>query len=133
MVVAGECDGSADGLYYVDDTSFAFCSNGQKTIQRCAEGSANPPNDHFKDGGYYGYFEFCSINLVAKGYPTASHATEPSYNDNDMSKKPEDAGYFEKDVGYYAEAPKAVVPAYTEEVHAMTGEGYAYKKQETTQ
>ena len=63
------CKGVDDGLYYVDNYSFAFCSNGQKTIQPCAEGSANPPLDYFQDGAYYAFNEFCSVNLLAQaGY-----------------------------------------------------------------
>ena len=64
----GSCAGAPDGLYYVDEYNFAYCSNGQKHIQPCAEGSANPGLAHFKSGGYYGFYDFCAVNLVAHGY-----------------------------------------------------------------
>ena len=30
--------------------------------------SANPALSHFKSGGYYGFYDFCALNLVAYGY-----------------------------------------------------------------
>ena len=44
-----------------------LCSNEAKTIQPCAEGSANPSLDFFHHGQYYGFIDFCSVNLVARG------------------------------------------------------------------
>jgi len=80
---AGTCEQANDGIYFVDERSFAYCSNGQKTIQPCAEGSANPPISHYKDGNYYALYDFCSINLVAKGYhpkaPVHPSAPAPGY------------------------------------------------------
>lgn len=61
----GTCEDKADGLYYIDDRSFAYCTGGRKTIQACAGGSANPDYDHFKAGERYQHYEFCSINLAA--------------------------------------------------------------------
>ncbi len=68
IVLSGACDAAHDGLYYVDDYNFAFCTGGKKVVQKCAEGSANPPLDYFKDGNYYGFYDFCSVNLIANGY-----------------------------------------------------------------
>ena len=68
---AEKCEDKDDGLYYVDDTTFAFCHNGEKTIQPCAEGSINPPIENFQEGRYYGLYDFCSVNInqfLAPGY-----------------------------------------------------------------
>jgi len=64
-VFDGTCSGKADGLYYVDSRSFAFCSGGIKTIQACAEGSINPPLADFSSGKYQHFYDFCSINVAA--------------------------------------------------------------------
>lgn len=102
----GEC-GDVDGLYYVDERTFAFCSHGQKTLQACAEGSANPPIEDFQPGGYYTMYEFCSVNLVAQGYvPSYATPVAPTYK----------ASTYEGDAGY------------SEEVHAMEDGIYAYQK-----
>ncbi len=66
LQLTGTCRGAAHGIYYVDDRSFAYCSNGIKTIQSCADGSANPPYAKFEKGKYYQFAEFCSVNLVAQ-------------------------------------------------------------------
>jgi len=60
----GTCHGAPDGLYYVNDSSFAFCSNGIKTLQACAEGAANPAAEDFVYGHLYHYGDFCSVNLA---------------------------------------------------------------------
>ncbi len=65
LFYTGTCEGSRDGLYFVDERSFAFCSNNIKTIQSCAEGSANPPYSDFENGKYQYIYDFCSINLAA--------------------------------------------------------------------
>lgn len=72
----GTCEETPDGLYYVDEKSFAYCHNKQKTIQPCAEGAANPPAVNFQHGQYYAFLDFCSINLVANGYN--NYPTEPN-------------------------------------------------------
>jgi len=64
----GTCHGAPDGLYYVDAANFAFCSNGIKSIQPCAEGSVNPKYGHFHPGRYYNYGDFCSVNLADVTY-----------------------------------------------------------------
>lgn len=64
----GTCDGAQDGLYYVDDHSFAYCSGGQKTVQPCSEGTSNPPVTAFTAGQLYGFFDFCSVNMLASAY-----------------------------------------------------------------
>ena len=121
---AGSCDGSPDGLYYVDDKTFAFCSHGRKTVQPCARGSANPPPDHFTHGSYYGLYDFCSVNLVAKGY-TGHHY--------DPARKAVDTGYHGE--GDHGDSQAG----YTEEVHAggeyryQDGASYGYKTEETRQ
>ena len=63
LFLSGSCHGAADGLYYVDENNFAFCSNGIKSIQKCAEGSANRPLEYFHPGNHYSYVDFCSVNL----------------------------------------------------------------------
>lgn len=103
----GSCEGSADGLYFVDEYNFAYCTNGQKSIERCAEGSANPPLDHFKSGGYYGFYDFCSVNLVAQGY---NSVPKPVYTEPVVAK-PVPVGYHgDKDVSksHYVEESYAV-------------------------
>lgn len=83
----GTCDGAQDGLYYVDDRSFAYCSGGQKTVQPCSEGTSNPPVTAFTAGELYGFFDFCSVNLLAGGYgypfaafaPGSAHAGIQQY------------------------------------------------------
>jgi hypothetical protein len=70
----------------VDDRSFAYCSGGQKTVQPCPEGTSNPPVTAFTAGELYGFFDFCSVNLLASGYyPFAAPAkhsppTETNYD-----------------------------------------------------
>ena len=64
--LSGSCEGAADGLYYVNADSFAFCSNGIKSVQKCAEGSANHQLDYYHAGNYYTHGDFCSVNLVGK-------------------------------------------------------------------
>ncbi|KAK2157528.1 hypothetical protein LSH36_189g01001 [Paralvinella palmiformis] len=75
----GTCEDKPDGLYYVDERNFAYCFSGKKTIQPCADGSANPPLEFFNQGGYYGMADFCSVNLVAQGYGYPPRAV-PYYN-----------------------------------------------------
>ena len=65
-ILSGSCESAADGLYYVNADSFAFCSNGIKSVQKCAEGSANHQLDYYHAGNYYTHGEFCSVNLVGK-------------------------------------------------------------------
>jgi len=81
-LLAGHCEEKPDGLYYVDDRNFAYCFSGQKTIQPCADGSANPPLDFFNQGRYYGTGDFCSINLLDHGY--LKHTVEHAYHDKNV-------------------------------------------------
>ena len=91
MIVSGQCEGSVDGLYYVDDRSFAFCHSGQKTIQPCAEGSANPPYDNFQPGHYYAFYDFCSVNLMTHDDPR--YETYPTYDDKHDSYASDETKY----------------------------------------
>ncbi|ELU07679.1 hypothetical protein CAPTEDRAFT_220038 [Capitella teleta] len=115
--LTGDC-GSVDGLYYVDQFSFAFCSNGQKTIQPCAAGSANPPLENFKQGSYYNVYEFCSENLVARGY----YNRASYYNDipEPYAKEAKDVPESEEEI-YALESNESYESdehtGYTEEVH----------------
>ncbi len=67
-MLSGTCEDQKDGLYYVDNRSFAYCSGGFKSLQACADGSENPPFDDFDAGKYTHYYDFCSINVQAVGY-----------------------------------------------------------------
>ena len=57
-----------DGLYYMDASTFVFCSNGNAYYQPCAPGTRNSGQNKFSPGFYYGYSEFCDVNLVDFGY-----------------------------------------------------------------
>lgn len=65
----GKC--GEDGLYYKDESSFVFCSNGEYYVQPCAPGSRNSGYKKFSYGGKYSSRDFCDVNLVDGGY--ASH------------------------------------------------------------
>jgi hypothetical protein len=124
--LVGECS-NVDGLFYVDQHSFAFCSNGQKTIQACAAGSANPPLETFKLGGYYNVYEFCSDNLVARGYYTLTPyypPIAPAYAREATEGSMESV---EKMESYQSQENSA---GYTEEVHGE--EQYQFPTPELT-
>ena len=67
----GKC--SNDGLYYKNERTFVFCSNGNSYDQDCAPGSRNSGYDNYSYGGNYGYRDFCDVNLVDEGY-AAKHS-----------------------------------------------------------
>ena len=67
----GKCGN--DGLYYRDEKSFVFCSNGNSYIQPCAPGARNSAYGKYSNGGKYDYRDFCDVNLVDEGY-AAKHA-----------------------------------------------------------
>ena len=62
----GKC--GKDGIYYMDEKSFVFCSNGNSYTQPCAPGSRNSPYQTYSYGGKYDYRDFCDVNLVDEGY-----------------------------------------------------------------
>jgi hypothetical protein len=62
----GKC--GKDGLYFMDEKSFVFCSNGHSYVQPCAEGSKNSAYQTYNYGGKYDYRDFCDVNLVDEGY-----------------------------------------------------------------
>ena len=62
----GKCDN--DGLYFRDEKSFVFCSNGNSYVQPCAPGSRNSAYGKYSYGGKYDYRDFCDVNLVDEGY-----------------------------------------------------------------
>merc|ERR1712055_782610 len=68
----GYC-GAPSGLYFKNDRSFVYCSNGLAYTQDCAPGSRNNRYDSYHHGSNYGYADFCSVNLVDYGY-AAKHA-----------------------------------------------------------
>ncbi len=63
-----------DGLYYMDETNFVICSNGNAYIQPCAPGTRSSGQHRYSPGYYYGYSDFCDINLVDMGYGPAHYA-----------------------------------------------------------
>ena len=62
----GKCGN--DGLYYRDEKSFVFCSNGNSYVQPCAPGTRNSSYKKYSSGAKYSYRDFCDINLVDDGY-----------------------------------------------------------------
>ena len=73
----GKCGN--DGLYFRDEKSFVFCSNGNSYVQPCAPGTRNSAVEKYSYGGKYDYRDFCDINLVDEGYAAknAEPAKEP--------------------------------------------------------
>ena len=67
----GKCGN--DGLYFRDEKSFVFCSNGNSYVQPCAPGTRNSPYQKYSHGATYSYRDFCDVNLVDEGY-AAKHA-----------------------------------------------------------
>lgn len=63
-----------DGLYYMDETNFVICSNGNAYIQPCAPGTKSSGQHRYSPGYYYGYSDFCDVNLVDMGYGPAHYA-----------------------------------------------------------
>jgi len=62
----GKCGN--DGLYFRDEKSFVFCSNGNSYVQPCAPGTRNSPYEKYSYGKNYDYRDFCDVNLVDGGY-----------------------------------------------------------------
>jgi hypothetical protein len=98
----GKC--GQDGLYFRDEKSFVFCSNGNSYVQPCAPGSRNSAYGKYSYGGKYDYRDFCDVNLVDEGY-AAKHSgygyDAPSYG--------YDAGYGYDNARYgpgYGYAPR---------------------------
>ena len=67
----GEC--GKDGMYYMDDYSFVFCTHQFAYVQPCPSGTMNSGFEKFKLGSNYNYREFCDINLVDAGYGAEQH------------------------------------------------------------
>ena len=96
----------------MDDRNFAYCFSGQKSIQPCAEGSANPPVGYFNHGGHYGAYDFCSVNLVARGYGPYHAAAAPAY------------GYHDKGAAYKSETPSKTNDGYYGDRNTYKTESY---------
>ncbi|KAK2161056.1 hypothetical protein LSH36_122g08022 [Paralvinella palmiformis] len=79
-VYRGSCQ--SDGLYYRDEDSFVVCSNGNAYIQPCAPGTRSSGQHRYSPGYYYGYSDFCDVNLVDQGFGPAHYAPYgvPTYN-----------------------------------------------------
>jgi hypothetical protein len=88
----GKCGN--DGLYYRDEKSFVFCSNGNSYVQPCAPGSRNSAYGKYSYGGKYDYRDFCDVNLVDEGY-AAKHSGYGYNRDYDRGY-----GYGRRDYGY---------------------------------
>ena len=94
----GKC--GSDGLYFRDEASFVFCSNGNSYVQPCAPGTRNSAYENFRPGGSYGYRDFCDVNLVDDGYAAKRYKPAPA--------RPEPAYYRPQPVyrgGYYRPRP----------------------------
>jgi len=69
-------------LYYVDETSYAVCSNGYASRQPCPPGTKTDKFPSYKAGYYYGSSDLCSVNLVDIGYGHHSYVPpRGSYED----------------------------------------------------
>ena len=93
---SGKC--GHDGLYYRDDRSFVFCSNGNSYIQPCAPGSRNSAFGTYSYGGKYDYRDFCDVNLVDEGY-SAKRAVY-AHNAKRRQAKEYDYVYGRRNFGY---------------------------------
>ena len=108
-----------DGLYYRDESSFVFCSNGNKYDQPCAPGTKNSEYLEYTEGEGVSYRDFCNVNLVDMGYvvdnynPTEYHEEPRFYNyrrrsfHGDYYSRPP-RGYYRTrpyEDGPYADAP----------------------------
>ena len=91
----GKC--SNDGLYFRDDKSFVFCSNGNSYVQPCAPGTRNSAYGRYSYGGKYDYRDFCDVNLVDEGY--AAKRSGYGY-DNRGYGHDRDYGYGRRDYGH---------------------------------
>ena len=76
-VYYGKYDGKCgnDGLYYRDEKSFIFCSNGSSYVQPCAPGTRNSAYSKYDKGAKYNYRDFCDVNLVDDGYAAKKKAS----------------------------------------------------------
>ena len=72
LLYPGKC--YQDGLYFMDRDSFVLCSNGNAYVQPCAPGTRNSARASFRSGYYYGYSDFCDVNLVDLGYGPQHYA-----------------------------------------------------------
>ena len=90
----GKCGN--DGLYFRDEKSFVFCSNGNSYVQPCAPGTRNSNYGKYSYGGKYGYSDFCDVNLVDDGYAAKNRGY--GYNRYDGRR---DYGYgYDRDYSY---------------------------------
>ena len=90
----GKCGN--DGLYFRDDKSFVFCSNGNSYVQPCAPGTRNSAYGKYSYGSKYDYRDFCDVNLVDDGY-----AAKRSYGRRDYGYGYDrDYDYGRRDYGY---------------------------------
>jgi len=102
---SGKCGN--DGLYFRDEKSFVFCSNGNSYVQPCAPGTRNSAYGKYSYGGKYDYRDFCDVNLVDEGY-AAKHSAygyadkhDEGYGyDRDYSYGRRDYGHGRRDYGY---------------------------------
>ena len=92
----GKCGN--DGLYFRDEKSFVFCSNGNSYVQPCAPGTRNSAYGSYSHGGKYDYRDFCDVNLVDDGY-AAKRAVNYGY-DNRGYGYDRDYDYGRRDYGY---------------------------------
>ena len=93
----GKCAG--DGLYYKDESSFVYCSNGNSFVQPCAPGTRNSGYDNFRPGGAYGYRDFCDVNLVDSGYAAQHYRGHDGYGGHRYGGY--DDGYYGGYRGHY--------------------------------
>ncbi|ELU17265.1 hypothetical protein CAPTEDRAFT_221239, partial [Capitella teleta] len=98
-----------DGLYFLDDRRFVYCSNGNPYIQPCAPGTRNSGDGKYKPGFYYGYSDFCNTNLVDYGY--GPEAYQPHAYDSNDGYKP-DSHYSGAQGPYDRAAETRKIPEY---------------------
>ena len=96
----GKCGN--DGLYFRDEKSFVFCSNGNSYVQPCAPGTRNSGYEKYSYGGKYDYRDFCDVNLVDDGYAAKYPAKAPAkpVKYEEPAKPAYDDGYYGYDRAY---------------------------------
>ena len=136
MVVFTKDGCGEDGLYYKNEYNFVICSNGNSYVQPCAPGTRNSGSSHYTPGFYYGYSNFCDVNLVDFGYAANAYAhgygKKPSYggkqdhyfgeeNYHKSGYAHQQKGYGQKNAGYQAKTHEYETKARYETSHKYEG------------
>jgi hypothetical protein len=83
-----------DGLYFRDESSFVFCSNGNSYVQPCAPGTKNSGYAKFTAGDEVAYRDFCDVNMVDGEYMQKTYNTAPRQYEPPTHQKPPHHGPF---------------------------------------